>query len=72
MMTTGFADICEHYSHSMRTPLGVALGVVSDLVDGYQVSERDLKDAKAALERIRRLLDELRDLPGKEREEHNG
>lgn len=62
-------EVCEHYSHSLRTPLGVAMGVVNDLADGYEVSKDELEDARSALGSILVLLNELRDVPKKAREE---
>lgn len=61
MKTGNIREVCEHYSHALRSPLGVALGVVNDLLGGYEVNREDLQDAKSALERIRGLADELRD-----------
>ena len=61
MKTVCEGSLYEHYSHQLRTPLGVALGVLSDLVDGYQVSRPELEDAKGALERMLVLLDEMRE-----------
>lgn len=62
MKTVRERELFEHYSHQLRTPLGVALGVLSDLVDGYQVPEPELQDAKQALERMVLLLNEMREL----------
>ncbi len=72
MRSESVAAVCERYSHKMRTPLGVALGVITDLVDGYEVPPDALKDAKSALEKIRDMLNELRDLPKGTEGTHDG
>ena len=54
--------VCERISHSLRTPLGVALGVVDDLCNGLELTNEDYSDARKALKQIQGILDEVRDL----------
>lgn len=44
--------------HAVRTPLGVALGVVSDGAKGIPLERQDFIDAEASLRRVHRLLEE--------------
>ena len=44
--------------HALRTPLGVALGVVSDGAKGIPLERQDFIDAEASLRQIHLLLEE--------------
>lgn len=61
MKSANPGELCEHYSHQLRSPLGVALGVLDDLLQGLKVDEEDLRDARQALQKMRTILDEMRE-----------
>lgn len=54
--------LIEAMNHALRTPLGVALGLLRDVEAGYPVTAADLRDGVQALERIESVLGALRDL----------
>jgi len=51
----------EKVSHALRTPLGVCLGALEDLLSGYTLGNEELKDARDAARNIAKQLDLLRD-----------
>lgn len=56
-----YALFGEKVSHALRTPLGVSLGALDDLVAGYSLGPEELKDARDAARNIAKQLDLLRD-----------
>jgi signal transduction histidine kinase len=55
----------DRFSHALRTPLGVGLGLVEDLLRGFSFSEQELLDAKNSLKQIHSTLEELREFIGR-------
>ena len=54
--------VVSRLSHAIRSPLGVALGVINDRQQGYQLEEQDYEDAFDALKRINALLELVKGL----------
>ena len=54
--------VVNRLSHAIRSPLGVALGVINDRQQGYQLDEQDYEDAFDALKRINALLELVKGL----------
>ena len=54
--------VCDRFSHSIRTHLGVALGLVEDIKLGYDISKQDLEDANSSLRSILGVLNSVKDL----------
>lgn len=54
--------IFDRFSHSIRTPLSVSMGVVNDLCSGYSLETNDLEDARTSLQSILNALNSFRDL----------
>lgn len=54
--------IFDRFSHSIRTPLSVSMGVVNDLCSGYSLETKDLEDARISLDAILNALNSFRDV----------
>ena len=63
-----YALLGEKVSHALRTPLGVCLGALDDLVAGYSLGPEELKDARDAARNIAKQLDLLRDFSSPKQE----
>ena len=57
-----FYVFSDRLSHSLRTPLSVALGVIDDLAAGITLDSQDLIDASRALRQILHTLNSLREM----------
>ncbi len=51
-----FAD---RLAHSLRSPLGVLRGLISDSQNGFPLDESGLKDASTAIDRLLRVVDDI-------------
>lgn len=49
----------EQLSHTLRSPLGVALGVLSDLAQGYELSAEEIRDGEKAARVMLARLNEI-------------
>lgn len=56
--------VAERFSHILRTPLGVALGVLDDLTNGFELGADDLADGRNALRRMLAALEALSGMAG--------
>ena len=54
------ALIAERISHSLRSPLSVVQGLLTDLGAGYTLSQKDVSDGQDAANRVLRQLNLLR------------
>lgn len=54
--------LSDRFSHSIRTHLSVAMGVVDDLLSGLHLTSDDFSDAAQALREILRTLESLREM----------
>lgn len=54
--------ICSRFSHAMRSHLGVAMNVIEDFLQGYQLSRIDIEDARHALRAMLRTMNSFREL----------
>ncbi len=54
--------VCDRFSHSIRTHLGVSMGVLDDLCAGHRLEKQDFKDARSALHHILQTLDSVREM----------
>ncbi len=54
--------LSERVSHALRTPLGTCLGVLEDLLAGYELTADEIRDGRDAAKRIQGTLDMLRDI----------
>ena len=55
-------EYSKRISHSLRTQLAVAIGLVEDLLAAEELTERDVLDAQEALKKAVVLVDELESL----------
>jgi signal transduction histidine kinase len=53
-------ELLGELTHAIRTPLGVALNVVSDSTEGVALERDDYRDALSALRSIKEILDSLK------------
>ncbi|MCB0360065.1 MAG: hypothetical protein KDD44_10525 [Bdellovibrionales bacterium] len=56
-------SLCERFSHALRSPLSVCMGVIADMEQGYSLDSQDIADARTSLEQILSLIDRLRLVP---------
>lgn len=54
--------LTDRFSHALRTPLGVALGIVDDSAAGVRLTIQDYEDARSALRGMVSVLDAAKDL----------
>lgn len=56
--------VCDRFSHSIRTKLGISLGVLEDHLNGYQLETADFQDARDALMGVVTTLNSIKDVTG--------
>lgn len=54
--------VCDRFSHSLRTPLGVAMGLIDDLQGGYAPGADEIGDARSALGSMLKTLNSVKDI----------
>jgi hypothetical protein len=56
--------VCDRFSHSIRTKLGISLGVLDDHLNGYKLETADYQDARDALMGVVSTLNSIKDVTG--------